>query len=71
MSASIARRRLADDGVGGKDNLKLILSDERCKDMDYRVILNYCRDFLTYNLQTGNKKIKHLMEYESVTKKVL
>jgi hypothetical protein len=71
MSASIARRHLANDGVGGKDNFKLVLTDERCKDKNYRVILNYCRHILAYNFQTGNKIIKLLMEYENGTQKVL
>jgi hypothetical protein len=31
------------------------------------MILNYCRVSLAYNFQTGENKIKLLMEYESAT----
>jgi hypothetical protein len=37
----------------------------------YDVILNYCRVSMAYHFQTGNNEIKLLMEYESVTQKVL
>jgi hypothetical protein len=37
----------------------------------YNVILNYCHVSAAYNFQTGNNKIKLLMEYESGTQKVL
>jgi hypothetical protein len=36
----------------------------------YRVFLNYWRGSVAYNFQTGNNKIKLIMEYESVTQKV-
>jgi hypothetical protein len=35
------------------------------------VIVNYCRVSVAYNFQTRNNKTKLLMQYESVTHKVL
>jgi hypothetical protein len=35
------------------------------------MILNYCQGFRGYSFQAGKNKIKLLMEYESVTQKVL
>jgi hypothetical protein len=55
MQVSTARRHLSNDGVGGKDNFKLVLTDERYKDINYRVILDYCSGLLAFNFQTCEK----------------
>jgi hypothetical protein len=62
MQVSTARRHLADDVLAGKDNFKPVLTHERYKDINYRVILNYCWSLLACNFQTGNKKNKTAYE---------